>query len=318
MTMTNDDIVALCRTITQQGPTTIYFAIGCALGRYGPGEHPRQQYPPFMGGFPGRQICILMDPELESPPRAYEDLTGSSAVPDDPIVNIGDITFITARRYFEWNSDEARKCIGHLCDICLNTRTQLIVQDYAGNYIEQYYPIATFGPAITKKVLFDVTYRDGGCFIDLDAVRILRHRDGSFVQPKYDPIVMIRPHVSAAQFRYVLRERRNDITNYVRRFHRIIRGAEEVRDWCTEDIVKRHMQTLCYTYGVTPEPTLSNMEQLMSAYLFDLCTTVGDRVTEETAIGLIRSPTKEYDHMLAGLEEMILEEVVARENHHPV
>ena len=167
-------------------------------------------------------------------------------------------------------------------------------------------------------MLFDVTYRDGGCFIDLDAVRILRHRDGSFVQPKYDPIVVIRPYVSATQFRYVLRERRTDITNYVRRFHRISTGAEEVRDWCTEDIVARHMQALCHTYRIAAEPTLSNMEQLMSAYLFDLCTAIGDRVTEEAAIGLIRSPTKEYDDMLTVLEEMLLEEVVARENHHPV
>ena len=316
-TMTNDDIAALCRATAQQGQTTIYFAIGCALGRYEPDGHPRQQYPPFMGGFPGRQICILMDPDLESPPRAYRDLTGSD-IPDQPIVTIGEITFITARRYFEWNSDEARKFMDYLCEICLNTPTHLIVQDYAGNYIEQYYPIDTFGPAITKKVLFDVTYRDGGCFIDLNAVRILRGRDGSFVQPKYDAITMLRPHISAEQLRNTLRERRSDLVNYIKRYHRILTGVEEYRDWCTAEVVHRHMQTLCSAYRVTPEPSIRNMEQLMSAYLFDLCVAIGDRVTEEAAMDLIRSPNKDYENMLMAFEEILLQELVDRENQHPV
>jgi hypothetical protein len=309
--MTNDDIAALCKTLVlqEQGPTTIYFAIGCALGRYPPGEHPRQQYPPFMRGFPGRQICILMDPELESPPRAYEDQIGFSVLPDEPTVTIGDITFITARRHFAWGSKDARTFIAHLSNLCLNTRTQLIVQDYAGNYIEKYYPISTFDSRITKKVLFDVTYRDGGCFIDLDAVRILRYRDGSFVQPKYDAITVLRSHVSVELLRNILKERRNSLVTYIKRYHRILTGAEEYRDWCTEDVVRHHMNTLCQAYRVPPEPTLSNMEQLMSAYLFDLCTSVGDRVIEETAMELIRSPNKDYDNMLVAFEEIILQEL---------
>ena len=315
--MTNADIAALCRQAAQQGPTTIYFAVGCALGRYEPGQHPRQQYPPFMSAIPGSQICILMDPELESPPRAFEDLT-NTVLPDQPVTRIGAITFITVRRHFEWASDEARTFIHHLCDICLNTPTDLIVQDYAGNYIERYYPIDHFGPAITKKVLFDVTYRDGGCFIDLDAVRILRGRDGSFVQPKYDSITVLRHRVSIDQIRSVLKERRSGIVNYVKRYHRILNGDEEVRDWCTADVVRQYMQTPCYTYRVHPVPTIASMEKLMSAYLFDLCVAVGDRITEEAAIDLIRSPNKDYENMLLAFEEILLQELVERENRRPV
>jgi len=304
--MTDSDIVTLCRQAAQQQPTTIYFAIGCALGRYAPGEHPHQQYPPFMAAIPGCQICILMDPDLESPPRAVQDLTGS-ATPDQSVVTIQRITFIPVRRYFEWDSDQARIFIDQLCTICMVERAHLIVQDYAGNYIEQHYPIDRFGPDLTKRVLFDVTYRDGGCFIDLNAVRILKNRDGSFIQPKYDVITLTRSHLSREQLRYVLKERRSDLVHYIKRFHRLSTGAEEPRDWCVADIVLRRMQTLCHIYRVTPEPSIRSMEQLMSAYLFDLCTAVGDRVTEETANELIRSPTKDYENMLLGLEELLLE-----------
>ena len=193
--MTLNDITTLCTKICNEEQTTIYFAVGCGLEYYAPGTHPPQQYPPFMAEFPGRHICILMDPLLESPPKVYADLgvsvpdTGSDTGP----VTIGNVTFIPVRRNFEWGSEEARLFIDELCILCLDTPARLIVQDYAGNYIDRYYPIDRLGTQITKKVLFDVTYRDGGCFIDLGAVRILRHRDGSFVQPRYDPNSVIRP-----------------------------------------------------------------------------------------------------------------------------
>ena len=309
--LTLDTIATLCQ---DANPAIIYFAIGCSLYHYEPGKHPRQQYPPFMAKFPGRQICILMDPLLESPPRAYADLGINT---NDEIATIRNVTFIPVRRNFEWNSPEAIAFIDRLCSLCLRTHTRLIVQDYSGHYIEHNYPIDRFGSALTKKVLFDVTYRDGGCFIDLDAVKILMHRDGGFIQPKHDPIAMIRSHVSPEQLRYVLKERRNDIVNYVKRYHRIQTGVEEYRDWCTADVVLQRMRTLCGTYRVTPDlnVSISCMEQLMVAYLFDLCVTVGDRVTEEAAIELIRSPNKEYEHMLLALEDVLLTTI---ENPHPV
>jgi hypothetical protein len=310
-TPTLNEINALCTKLCNEEQTTIYFAVGCGLEYYAPGTHPRQQYPPFMAEFPGRHICILMDPLLESPPKAYADLAGTD-VPETNNTVIGNVTFIPVRRNFEWGSEEARLFIDELCILCLDTPARLIVQDYAGNYIERYYPIDRLGTQITKKVLFDVTYRDGGCFIDLDAVRILRHRDGSFVQPKYDPISVIRPYVSAEQFRHVLKERRMEIATYVKRFHRIQTGAEEHRDWCTMEIVLQHMRTLCSIYHIQHSVSIRSLEELMVAYLFDLCAAVGDRVTEGSALEMIRSPTGEYENMMLVLEEILLE------NHHPV
>jgi len=281
---------------------TIYIAIGCALGRYEEGKHPPQQYPPFMTDFPGRHICILIDPMLESPPRAYADLAGTN-LSEEPVTTIGNVTFIPMRSEFEWESNEACAFIDSLCK---TTATYLIVQDYSGCNIEHYYPIDRLGPQITKRILFDVTYRESGCFIDFASVKILRYRDGGFIQPKYDPITALRAYVSPDQLRYTLQERRTALVNYVKRYHRIQTGAEEYRDWCTTERVQRHMRTLCHAYSVSLEPTIPGIEKLMVAHLFDLCAAVGDRITEEGAIELVRCKEKEYENMLMVLEEILL------------
>jgi len=308
--MTLDDIAETCKKICNTvQPTTIYFAIGCGLERYEEGKHPPQQYPPFMAGFPGRHVCILMDPLLESPPKVFADLAGVGVQDEEPITEIGNVTFITARTNFEWESTEARAFIIELCTLCVDTPTRLIVQDYAGHIIDHHYPIDRLGTQITKRVLFDVTYRDGGCFIDFDAVKILRYRDGGFVQPKYDPITALRAQVSPEQLRYALKERRSELVNYVKRYHRIQSGVEEYRDWCTAEVVYRHMRTLCDAYHIRPEPSIRNIEDLMVAYLFDLCAAVGDRVTETAALELARCSGKEYEHMLLALEDVLLSSI---------
>ena len=97
------------------------------------------------------------------------------------------VTYITSRRRFSWGGSDT-PFINDLCKLALNSQTFLIVQDFSGRIIDEYYPIQTFGPKLLKKVLFDFTYRDGGCYIDLEKVRILRREDGTFIQPAYEPV----------------------------------------------------------------------------------------------------------------------------------
>ena len=94
--MNDDEIVTFCQ---EHNATIIYLAIGSA-------HNPQQQYPRFMSDFEGKQICILVDPHLESPPRAFEEFN----LADAPIVTSG------ARR----PQPATRMKIGSLCHISRN------------------------------------------------------------------------------------------------------------------------------------------------------------------------------------------------------
>jgi len=289
--MNNDDVVDHCEAVR---PSIIYMAIGCGQGFYEPNKHSPQEYPPFMNEFEGHQICILIDPLLETPSRAYADLglTYASAGAE-PLVQIGRVSFIPIRRNFDWNSPEDIAFIDRLCALCTRESCQLIVQDYTGAYIDKYYPINRFGPILTRRVLFDVTYDDGGCNIDLYKVRVLRKPDGSFVQPKYSPI-SASPALSAITIK-----RRNDIVvNYVQRLHRIQTGLEEERDWCDADIVWGKIAELCHAYSAPRKTDTPSLERLMIAYLFDLCECVGDYMSEEDGLALIHTGGKEFEQAL--------------------
>lgn len=182
--MNNDAIIELCQT---EIPDIIYLSIGCAQGYYEPGS-PRessQQYPPCIAGLGGRQICILVDPRLESPIRALPIPEPTEA----PILHDKNVSFIPVRRFFEWDSNEDRQFIDALCRLAIDQKTRLIVQDYTGHDIHPDYPIDRFDrDALCRKVLFDFTYNEGGCFVDLSKVRILCKSDGSFLQPSFEPL----------------------------------------------------------------------------------------------------------------------------------
>lgn len=301
--MNNDAIVSYCAT---QHPDYIYLAIGCAQGHWAVG-HPMaspQGHPPPVKALGGRQICILIDPELENPPRCCEMLTPTNS----PMIHEGQVTYITSRRLFSWGGTDA-PFINDLCNLALTSRAFLIVQDFSGKIIDEHYPVHQFGPHLLKKVLFDFTYRDGGCFIDLAKVRILRREDGSFVQPAYEPVSTFLHLAPPSLVVAIIKARTTDAWCYLKRFHNIQRGAEEFRDWCTVSVVRTKMRPLCLIYGTPLSTDTPALEETMTAYLSDLCYAAENPMTEEQKYAIIQLPGKEYQNTLELLGTVLSENV---------
>ena len=300
--MDNNQILTYCQI---ENPDIIYLAIGCAQGHHPP-DSPMaspQEHPPCIAALGGNQVCILIDPQLETPIRAG----AGTESPDAPIIRVGDtLTFLPVRRHFNWVSQEDKYFIEDLCRLVLNTRTRLIVQDYSGQYVHNFYPLATFGPRLLRKVLFDVTYRDSGCFIDFDKVKIMMREDGSFIQPLYDRLANTLPFITPEQRAFAVSQRHDSMWCYVKRLHRIQSGLEEFRDWCTADVVYLHMVHLCPVYGTPLRTDNAALEKLMVAYLFDLCVCVGDFMTEDEALALATGSGKEYQDTLTRLKAILL------------
>ena len=297
--MNNDAIIELCQT---EIPDIIYLSIGCAQGYYEPGS-PRessQQYPPCIAGLGGRQICILVDPRLESPIRALPIPTPTEA----PILHDKNVSFIPVRRFFEWDSNEDQRFIDALCRLAITQKTRLIVQDYTGHDIHPDYPIDRFDrDALCRKVLFDFTYNEGGCFVDLSKVHILIRSDGSFLQPKLEPL----SSMPSEYIEPIMRQRHNIMWSYVKRLHRIHTDAEETRDWCTPAIVLDRMTPICKAYRAPIATDTASLEKLLLLYLLDLCICAGEPLTEEDALRIVRAPGKDYQDTVELLKNVLLQ-----------
>ena len=298
--MDHHEILEVCKL---ENPDIIYLAIGCSMAHWSVGDmhDTPQSHPPPVKALGGRQICILIDPTLENPPR----FTGITEPTMDAVIRTAEATYIPLRRCFDWDNGE-KPLIDGLCKLALNTKTRLIVQDYAGNIINQHYPLATFGRTLLKKVLFDFTYQDGGCYIDFNNVHILTRLDGSFVQPIYEPMADVFHRMEASKRKFILKARTNTICYYVKRLHGIQSGTEEYRDWCTPDHVSRLMEPLCLIYGTPLYTDNPALEKLMLAYLNDLCQAVGDYMSDDDALRIARQPGKDYQEAVGLMQEVLL------------
>jgi hypothetical protein len=288
--MSNDDILSMCEA-TQ--PAYIYLAIGCALGHYAEGGGTPQQYPPPIAALPGRKICILVDPGLESPPRSYAQvgIPDPTAATQHQHVTHGDVTFIPVRREFHWPVPwahaEHQPAIQHdarFIDglIALTKRpgspTRLIVQDYAGTDIRPFYP-HTAPPA---RVLYDMTGRDGGCFVDFAAVRIHQTPTGDFIQPPYELLRTLQSILPADELRAVVEQRSRLLTDYAHRYYRIMRGVEPPRDWASPQAIGLRLAPLFVAYSLPPnvrDP--ANLFALLSDALCDFAVVAGDYLDDD-------------------------------------
>ena len=293
--MNNDAIIAYCNA---EIPDIIYLSIGCAQEPCSLRKSP-QQHPPCIAALGGRQICILVDPRLESPISILEMETTES-----PILHDKNVSFIPARRYFEWHSADDRRFIDDLCRIATTQKTRLLVQDYTGYDIYPEFPIERFDRDILcRKVLFDFTYNEGGCYVDLSKVRILLRADGSFLQPAFEPLVAVPFECLAV----TIQQRHMNMWSYVKRLHRIQTGAEEARDWCAPATVLERMTPLCKAYRVARGTDNATLEKLMLLYLSDLCACAGEVMTEEEARRIVRAPGKDYQETIDLLKNLLLQ-----------
>lgn len=248
----------------------IYVAIGCAQGRYAPGAHSAQEYPPFIRSFRAdHKMVYLIDPDLEDPPRALHDAS------DDPLVN-----FIPMRYSVFWEEVPPHCKTGTLhgptllCDL-LNINPcpdYLIVQDYTGADISPY------DPDIPGRVLLDATYGDYGCFVDFT----------KYTRIPRDPVTGAILHLDRlplrdipADFPEVRRRqtqaRASDLRYYIHRTLRVLRGQTPAADWCSPAEVEKRLRRLAPIYAPTAvTPTETNLLQIATTMLHDLGISLAD------------------------------------------
>jgi hypothetical protein len=268
--MDTNMIVQFCKT---KNPAIVYLGVGCAMA-------PLQQYPPFLKDFPGNQICILIDPRLE------EDAALSHERPDG-------VVFFHLRRLFEWATES-----DFIAELCNLPGSQFIAQDYSGADIREFFPK---DQALMQKVLFDVTYGEGSCYVDFDAVRIFRKEDGGFVNPNQETLASMRRYVPHELLVQKAKER-NIAIQFVDALYRIQSGKEEPRDWCTPDRIMWRAGWMFSIYGL---PSLA-LEELLIAYMIDLAAIVdATPMSRDYVTGFLGS--KDYIAMTGTLTAIITE-----------
>lgn len=302
--MTNDEIARFCEA---SEPLLIYLAIG-------PSGSKEQQHPPFLKAIGGPQICILVDPHLEDPPVVYSEYGPAvSAKEGVPLMVVDNVTYIPVRRFFEHHSNAKNTddilLLHRLCLVAVSSQTtRLIVQDYSGKDLRTLYPLDIFGSELRPKVVFDFTYRDGGCYVDFSKVRLLcRGSHGSFVQPHYESLEAIQPYCTHDQISFQVVERVEFMSVYVKRLYRIQNGEEPDRDWCKSPDALAKIARLCAIYGLPATTDTATLEILMTEFLFDLCAVTGNYMGEEEARDLIRRPERDYESVLLVLKELFTE-----------
>jgi hypothetical protein len=301
--MNYDDILAFCRT---KNPALIYVGIGCAQGHHtAPYNQDQwaQEYPPVLAAETGGyRIAILIDPALERPVKALHDvgLDGTQDVVTDDAVGI---TFICLRQPFYWprtpdtvHSAPHTEFMNHLCELAVySPATHLIVHDYTGVDIRPHYPITLFNNSRLKaRVLFDMSYRGGGCSLDFMNTRVLRSSNGDFLQPYYMTLQQLRPHATPELLAAEAASRRELLELFVHRYYHVLCGNKEPRHWCTETHVMNAAERLFYTYGLIPSLNVTNLRALMAEALMDFLVVRGTTMVLADMYALIDSPTADY------------------------
>jgi hypothetical protein len=265
---------AIVREESEQKELLIYLAIGCALGRYAPGEHPAQQNPPYLKAFHCHKICILIDPCLEMPPRATKD-------------PIEDTLFMPIQQEFEYYS----QFLKNLIEICTDPLlcVKMILHDFTGKDSNQYY-LAHFKDKdkanLFKNVLFDPMYGDGDCCPDLNKVNILRNSSG-FIQPKYSRLQDLQK-INKDVLISELKMRKYSV-DLIARMYRIHEDLEEIRDWCTDKIIQEHYVRFCIIYNICYMGEETRLKEILMKIVEDLCVVAETFLSEEEIMGILSS-----------------------------
>jgi hypothetical protein len=192
---------------SQANTTLVYLGIGSAMNHKI--NHSRiednanQQFPPFLNKFKGKKLVILFDPLLEEHLAVEKYLTHHNSkyekdvveqvriLRNDELVVFAindnfDFGSFGAPNKFDWDVSN----LIHLISICLdkNPKTKIILQDFTGRDTTTLYAsmFNIFGRTeLLNHVMFDVTQKDGGCFIEMNEQQAPIDCDGHFIQEKY-------------------------------------------------------------------------------------------------------------------------------------
>lgn len=295
-------------------PQTIYLAIGCAHSAI-------QQVPPFLGSTPS--LCVWIDPCLEAVPEGLA-LTGISPLPTSmaecEVLEGPTVTCVALRTHVHWTSSDSKpedfrmwtECLSilyHYVQVRATNGAQLIVQDYSGANIYRFYPIQTVRREerahFLSHVLFDVTYNEGGCFIDFDKVEIVRHPGSmEFFQPAYEPLSSIQ-WVAPQYLQAELGKRMNFIEHSVYRLYRTLEGREEARDYSSPESVLCRCSSLFDVYGLSPlvtDPVI--VRRLLVAFFHDVASLVDYTHSETDTCRLL--DCAEYIEALVLMRQLVV------------
>ena len=188
-----------------------------------------QQYPPFLNKFEGKKLIILLDPCLEEhlAVEKYMEAHGMRfekyAVDNICVLRNDEVVVYAIKENFNYNgylwgtSEEIKQSIHksdwdianmiYLIGICLQKRTKIILQDFTGRDTTGFY-YSLFDifdkTSLLNDVMFDVTQKDGGCFIQLNKDQASVDSDGNFIQEKYLELFKI---TESSLFKSILKER---------------------------------------------------------------------------------------------------------------
>ena len=311
-----NDILHYCE---HHKPDVIYVGIGCSQKRHEYGKHTAQECPPFVRNFVSvaTAVCILIDPDLEDDLYVLRDLTDEE---------LSRTRIITVRRNFYWENPDDMSFIHSLCGIALRgPDTYLIVQDYSGEELRRHYPIQHFGPALLRKVVFDVSYMGGGCWLDFGKVRLERDMDGGFLQPPYMPLSSAIAVASPEVIQFLAERRYYTLVSYVFGYYR--RPVEpceehsqrppsadiEPRDWCTPETVALKLREICAAeaYGVPVSVTKENLRVLASRMVEDFAHTAGAELTAAEIARMLDEPTEKVLPRATSTLRIMINEMVS-------
>lgn len=300
----------------------IYVAIGCSQKWYQSTgtTGSSQEYPPFVAAWPGRKLCILIDPDLEESPVGIVQAGGApTPLPDCKPHNVSATTvFLTLRTHFRWRADEEGSVDSWAFLNSLVKRAvdpagpHMIVQDYSGPDIRPYYPLDRFGHALLPKVLFDMTGGDAGCFVDFSKYRLLRDPAGHFVQPHYTPLWKLKALRIGKAYEDQIRDRYALALDSAARCWRAQNGHDEPRDWYAPALVAERIRPLLYAYGINPQlATGRNGDPLIpfaavEEPLFDFCATAGTYMCHEEIYSLATGDFDQLRNSFRMLRDLVL------------
>lgn len=266
----------------------IYVGIGCRVGHYPPNAHPPQQYPPYLRAFQCRQICVLIDPELEMPPRIYDDL---EHIPQD-------VTVLTIREWFghssKYGETDTSWFLNDLARLCTIKQNFMIVHEFTGSTLNNYYPIH-LGREVLNYVLYDPTYsHEGSCGCDFDKIQVIRNAEGKFRQPFFSPLAEIADQRTLAL--QMLEQRKYPILHFIARLYRILNSREEERDWCTIERVTPHIEYFRFIYDIAKSDILNRvLQQVLTAVVRDIAGLCNKTLTDGEVTALVESSGREIE-----------------------
>ena len=305
----------ILQLLSRYRPSLVYVSIGCAAHDDPHSQGQIQQFPPFVRDWTGKKLCILIDPYLEAPPRSTIDIQATQNVLSEGVEGViwttSDTIFVPLQKNFYYQNEKFYNTgippdhendiqfMESLCKQTLSFNAKMIVQDYTGRDINAYYPTISH-PKLFGSILYDVTYKDGGCFIEFDDIRILRDTDGDFIQPLYSPLSAIYGKIPDSIFQKELTRRCQNL-RILHMYACIIRGLAEPRDWLTEE----HVSGIANIYGKMYRVSSSDILSILTSAARDVCAASSCSLSTEDIDTIVLGPTHQFMNLFQSLQVLL-------------